>query len=310
MSGLHFQVWALFFKDNRRICNPLRNLSANPPECRSPSATARSVQSPGVSRAGVANLHFRASAGHPAVRLPPGPLPLPGNRGKTRKDNQFRDLDMTDFAARRRMMVDTQVRPNDVTKFPIIDAMLAVPREAYLPADQREAAYVGENLEIAEGRVLLEPRTIAKMLDALDIQPDELALDLGCGLGYTAALVARLAEAVVAVEEDAEFAAEAQARLSSQGVDNAAVIAGPLAEGSAKHGPYDVILVEGAVEHVPEALLAQLKSGGRIACLFMDGPLGTVRIGKKADGSVAWRQAFNAAAPVLPGFAAEPGFVL
>lgn len=217
---------------------------------------------------------------------------------------------MTDFAARRRMMVDTQVRPNDVTKFPIIDAMLAVPREAYLPADQREAAYVGENLEIAEGRVLLEPRTIAKMLDALDIQPDELVLDLGCGLGYTAALVARLAEAVVAVEEDADFAAEAQARLSAQGVDNAAVIAGPLAEGSAKHGPYDVIVVEGAVERVPEALLAQLKAGGRIACLFMDGPLGTVRIGKKADGSVAWRQAFNAAAPVLPGFAAEPGFVL
>lgn len=217
---------------------------------------------------------------------------------------------MTDFAARRRMMVDTQVRPNDVTKFPIIDAMLAVPREAFLPADQREAAYVGENVEIARGRVLLEPRTIAKMLDALDIQPDELVLDLGCGLGYTAALVARLAEAVVAVEEDPDFAAEAQARLSAEGVDNAAVIAGPLAEGSARHGPYDVILVEGAVERVPEAVLAQLKSGGRIGCLFMDGPLGTVRIGTKADGSVAWRQAFNAAAPVLPGFAAEPRFAL
>jgi len=241
---------------------------------------------------------------------PPGPLPLPGNRGKTRQDNQFGEPDMTDFAARRRMMVDTQVRPNDVTKFPIIEAMLDVPREAFLPADRREAAYVGENVEIAAGRVLLEPRTIAKMLDALDIQPDELVLDLGCGLGYTAALIARLAEAVVAVEEDRGLAAEAQERLSAEGVDNAAVIDGPLAEGSAKHGPYDVILVEGAVERVPEAILAQLKDGGRIGCLFMDGALGTVRIGAKADGSVAWRQAFNAAAPVLPGFAAEPGFAL
>ena len=217
---------------------------------------------------------------------------------------------MTDFATRRRMMVDTQVRPNDVTKFPIIEAMLAVPREAFLPSGQREAAYVGENVEIAPGRVLLEPRTIAKLLDGLDIQPDELVLDLGCGLGYTAAVIAQLAEAVVAVEEDAALAEEAQARLSSQGVDNAAVIAGRLAEGSAKHGPYDVILVEGAAETVPQAIVDQLKEGGRIGCLFMDGVLGVARIGTRAGPGVTWRPVFNAAAPVLPGFAAERGFAL
>lgn len=217
---------------------------------------------------------------------------------------------MTDFATRRRMMVDTQVRPNDVTKFPIIEAMLAVPREAYVPADQREAAYVGENVAIAPGRVLLEPRTIAKLLDALDIQPGELVLDLGCGLGYTAAVIARLAEAVVAVEEDAALAEEAQARLSAQSVDNAAVIAGPLADGSAKHGPYDVILIEGAAETVPDAVIDQLKEGGRIGCLFMDGALGVARIGVKSGGTVAWRPVFHAAAPVLPGFAAERGFAL
>ena len=217
---------------------------------------------------------------------------------------------MTDFAARRRMMVDTQVRPNDVTKFPIIEAMLAVPREAFVPADRREAAYVGENLAIAPGRVLLEPRTIAKMLDALDIQPGEVVLDLGCGLGYTAAVIARLAEAVVAVEEDAALAEEAQARLSAEDVHNAAVIAAPLAEGGAKHGPYDVILIEGAAEVVPEAVLAQLKEGGRIGCLFMDGALGIARVGIKAEGRVAWRRVFDAAAPVLPAFAAERGFAL
>ncbi|MFC2966801.1 protein-L-isoaspartate O-methyltransferase family protein [Acidimangrovimonas pyrenivorans] len=217
---------------------------------------------------------------------------------------------MTDFAARRTMMVDTQVRPSDVTRFPIIEAMLAVPRESYVPANKREAAYVGENLDLGQGRVMLDPRTLAKMLDTLDIQPDEMVLDLGCGLGYSAAVIARLAEAVVAVEEDAELAAEAQATLSAEGVDNAAVISGPLAEGAAKHGPYDAIMVEGAVEHLPAGLAAQLKDGGRIAAIFMEGALGVCRIGYKLDGGLTWRFAFNASAPVLPGFEKNRAFVL
>ncbi|MDF2140800.1 protein-L-isoaspartate O-methyltransferase [Paenirhodobacter sp. CAU 1674] len=216
---------------------------------------------------------------------------------------------MQDFATRRTMMVDTQVRPNDVTKFPIIEAMLSVPREEFVPAARREAAYVGENVEIAPGRVLLEPRNFAKMLDALDIQPTDLVLDIGCGLGYSAAVIARMAEAVVALEEEA-LAAQAEATLAQAGADNAAVVAGDLAAGSAKHGPYDVIIIEGAVETVPEAILAQLKEGGRIAALFMENALGTVRIGHKIDGELSWRYAFNAAAPLLPGFAAAKGFVL
>ena len=217
---------------------------------------------------------------------------------------------MTDFATRRTMMVDTQVRPSDVTKFPIIEAMLAIPREVYVPRDRREAAYVGENLPLAPRRVLLDPRTLAKLLDALDIQPDEIALDLGCGLGYSSAVIARLAEAVIAVEEDATMAAEAERALSAEGVDNVAVIAGPLAAGSAKHGPYDVITIQGAVEVLPPAIAAQLKEGGRIGCLFMEGSLGVARIGYKVDGAVTWRFAFNAAAPVLPGFEARHEFTL
>lgn len=217
---------------------------------------------------------------------------------------------MTDFATRRVMMVDTQVRPSDVTKFPIIEAMLAVPREVYVPRDKREASYVGENLSLGAGRVLLEARTLAKMLDALDIAPTETVLDLGCGLGYSAAVIARLADAVVAVEEDESMGAEAQSILSSEAVDNAAVIVGPLVAGAAKHGPYDVITLQGAVETVPEALIAQLKDGGRIGALFMDGNLGVVRIGYKRDGKVNWRFAFNASAPVLPGFAKERAFAL
>ena len=217
---------------------------------------------------------------------------------------------MTDFAARRTMMVDTQVRPSDVTKYTIIDAMLSIPREAYVPSAKREAAYMGEHVALAPGRVVLDPRTLAKLLDALDIQPVEAVLDLGCGLGYSTAVMARMAEAVVAVEEDAGLAAEAQATLSAQGVDNAAVIAGKLAEGAAKAGPYDVIVLQGAAEVVPEALLAQLKEGGRIGAIFMQGALGVARIGYKLDGVVTWRQAFNASAPVLPGFVAHRAFSL
>ena len=217
---------------------------------------------------------------------------------------------MTDFSNRRTMMVDTQVRPSDVTKFPIIEAMLTIPREAYVPAAAREAAYMGENLTIAAGRVMLEPRTLAKMLDALDIQPTDVVLDVGCGLGYSSAVMARFADAVVAVESDAGLAAEAERILLTQGVDNAAVICGPLASGAAKHGPYDVVTVQGGVETVPAALLDQIKDGGRIACIFMEGALGVVRIGHKRNGVVGWRYSFNAGAPVLQGFAAMRIFAL
>jgi protein-L-isoaspartate(D-aspartate) O-methyltransferase len=217
---------------------------------------------------------------------------------------------MTDFPARRRTMVDTQVRPSDVTKYPIIEAMLDVPRELFVPAGRREAAYIGENIPLAPGRVILEPRTLAKMLDALDIRDDELVLVLGAGLGYSAAVVSHLAEAVVAVEEDEDMVREADGALAEIEADNVAVVHAPLTEGAAKHGPYDVILIDGAVEELPPAVAAQLKDGGRIACLFVEGALGVCRIGYRADGGLTWRSAFNAAAPVLPGFARRQEFVL
>lgn len=216
---------------------------------------------------------------------------------------------MTSYSDRRVMMVDTQVRPSDVTKFPIIDAMLSVPREGYVPDTLRELAYLGENVDLGGGRVMLEPRTMGKMLDALDIAPGEMVLDIGCGLGYSTAILARLAEAVVAVEEDG-MAQDAQANLSERGVDNAAVMEGALAEGAAKHGPYDVIMIEGGVGTLPDAIADQLKDGGRIAAIFMDGALGECRVGQKLDGHVNWRSAFNASAPVLPGFETRLAFAL
>jgi len=217
---------------------------------------------------------------------------------------------VTDYKARRTMMVDTQIRPSDVTKFPIIDAMLTVPREAFVPDAKREAAYVGENLTIAAGRVMIEPRTLAKMLDALDISPRNIALDIGCGLGYSTAILAKMCEFVVAVEEDAALADGATALLSEHGIDNAAVMTSDLAQGAAKSAPYDIITVQGGVEVVPDAILAQLREGGRIACIFAEGALGIVRIGHKIDGEVNWRFSFNAGAPVLSGFESEDAFAL
>ncbi|PVA07096.1 protein-L-isoaspartate O-methyltransferase [Thalassorhabdomicrobium marinisediminis] len=205
-------------------------------------------------------------------------------------------------------MVDTQVRPSDVTKFPIIDALLTVPREDYVPTGLRDAAYIGENLDIGGGRVLLEPRTLAKMLDAADVEPTDVVLDLGCGLGYSTAVLAHMAEFVVAVEEDAELAEEAQQNLSTSGIDNAAVFAGELAEGAAKNGPYDLIMLQGAVEVVPQTLVDQVKDGGRIVAIFAEGALGVVRVGHKIDGVMNWRMVFNAAAPVLNGFRKEVAF--
>jgi protein-L-isoaspartate(D-aspartate) O-methyltransferase len=217
---------------------------------------------------------------------------------------------MTDYAARRTMMVDTQVRPSDVTKFPIIEAMLAVPRERFVPTAARETAYMGEHVALGQSRVVLDPRTFSKMLDALDIQPDELVLDLGCGLGYSAAILSRLAEAVIAVEDDASRVAEAESALSEIAADNVAVVEGPLTEGAPKHGPYDVIILQGAVQELPAAILAQIKDGGRIGCLFIEGALGVCRIGYKIDGRLTWRYAFNGAAPILPGFERLPAFQL
>lgn len=228
---------------------------------------------------------------------------------------------MPDFAARRTTMVDTQIRPSDVTKYPIIEAMLEVERERFVPEGQIEAAYSEDPISLPANREMLEPRTLAKMLDLLDIRDDELVLVIGCGTGYSSAVISRLAQAVVAVEEDEEMATEAETRLADAGVDNTAVHVGPLAQGAREHGPYDVIIIEGAVEHLPTEIADQLKEGGRICCLFLDRASGSVRepgagqycdvrLGRKLSGHISWRFEFNAGAAVLPGFRAQRTFAL
>ncbi len=217
---------------------------------------------------------------------------------------------MADITVQRRIMVDTQVRPSDVTKFPVIEALLSVPREEFVPDGVRGTAYSDGPIALGYGRSMLEPRTLAKMLDALDVQPNELVLDLGCGLGYSSAVIARLAEAVIAIEEDGEMASEAESRLTMANADNVAVFTGRLVEGGPRHGPYDVAMLQGGVEELPTAISDQVKYGGRIAAIFIEGVLGICRIGLKNGEAIDWRDAFNAMAPVLPGFTRKKEFHL
>jgi protein-L-isoaspartate(D-aspartate) O-methyltransferase len=215
---------------------------------------------------------------------------------------------MIDYRAAREAMVDSQVRPSDVTRYPIIQAMLTVPREVFVPEALKPVAYFGEHVPLAPGRVLLDPRVFAKMLDALNPGPADLVLDVGSGLGYSAAVLGRMAEAVIALEEDPDLAAASEDLLSAQGAENVLVEQQVLAAGAPQHGPFDAIIVEGAIETLPPALADQLKPGGRIAALFSDGLSGQARLGTATAGGIAWRRIFDATAPVLPGFAAAKAF--
>ncbi|KIT16282.1 protein-L-isoaspartate O-methyltransferase family protein [Jannaschia aquimarina] len=217
---------------------------------------------------------------------------------------------MADPQTLRRIMVDTQVRPSDVTKFPIIGAMLAIPREAFVPSSEEAVAYRDAPVPLAGGREMPAPRTIAKLLDAIDPEGHENVLIVGAGLGYSAALLSRMTASVVAVEEEGDMARDAEAALTAQGIDNAVVVTAPLTEGQPKAAPYDIILIEGGVEQIPDALVEQLKEGGRMAAIFMEGVLGEARIGVMAEGHMGWRTAFNADALVLPGFAKTRAFTL
>ena len=217
---------------------------------------------------------------------------------------------MTDFATLREVMVDTQIRPSDVTKFPILDAMLKIPREHFVPRDKRDVAYIGESVPLSADRVVMDPRTLAKLLDAIDINQSELVLDIGSGLGYSSALLSRLAEAVVAVEDDETRVADSEEALQEMGLDNVFVLQGALTKGAAKHGPYDVILIQGAVEDIPQSLIDQLKEGGRMGAIFTDRMNGEARIGFKHEGRMTWRFAFNATLPVIDGFRKAKKFTL
>ncbi|MEK9660980.1 MAG: protein-L-isoaspartate O-methyltransferase [Alphaproteobacteria bacterium] len=218
---------------------------------------------------------------------------------------------MSDFQAARRNMVDCQLRTNEVTEPRLIAAMEELPREMFVPKARQGSASVDEDLPIGGGRWLMEPLVLARLVQALEISPGETALVLGCGSGYDAALLGRLAASVVAVETDAELVEQATASLSRLDCDNVAVIEGALAAGYSSQAPYDVIFVSGAVAAVPETLFAQLAPHGRLGAVIrgVEAEPGRATVYMRTGGGVSGRPVFDCGTPWLTGFEPQPAFV-
>lgn len=219
---------------------------------------------------------------------------------------------MIDFAEMRRAMVDAQVRANDVTDLRIVSAMLETPRERFVPGGLRNFAYIDDDLLVKEGapgRYLMEPMVLAKLLQAAEVTPDDLVLDVGSATGYSTAVLAKLANQVVALEEDKVLAEQGAATLVDLGILNAAYVSGPMTAGWAAEAPYDVILLNGSVAEAPAALLAQLKPGGRLVVVLGQGRAGRATVFTNTAGGIGSRIVFDAAVPILPGFEPKPAFV-
>ena len=213
-----------------------------------------------------------------------------------------------DFQAMRVKMVDGQVRTTDVTDAAILAAMLDVPREAFVPAGMKPLAYMDEDLALGEGRFLMRASPFARLVQLCGVRAGDLVLDVGCGRGYSSAVLARVAGFVVALESEAALAAEASAALAAIGCDNVSVVTGALPAGHAAQAPYDAIVIEGAVDAVSPALLDQLKEGGRLVAVVGEGNSARATLWVKEAGLVSSRPVFNAAVPALAAFRREPAF--
>jgi protein-L-isoaspartate(D-aspartate) O-methyltransferase len=216
---------------------------------------------------------------------------------------------MFDSAIARRMMVDGQVRTADVHNPDLLAAMLTIPRERFVPSSLAGQAYLDSDIEIAPGRVLLKPMVFAKLIEAADVRATDHVLDVGCGFGYSSAVLSRLAASVVALEDDPALTTQAKTTLAAAGVSGVTVSTGPLVGGWPAAAPYDLILLNGATEIVPDRLGSQLKPSGRLACIFGHAPAAKAMIYRVSEGRLVGRPVFDAAAPVLPGFVAPPAFV-
>ena len=218
-----------------------------------------------------------------------------------------------DFSELRVKMVDGQVRTTDVTSLPLLEAMLTVPREAFVPESSKALAYIDENIRISDrsgqdARYLMKPSPFAKLVQLAEIGPNDKVLDVGAGTGYSAAVLSRLGKSVIALESDASLADRATTTLSSLGYDNVSVVRGELTTGHQAGAPYDVVVVEGSVDELPEALPAQLAEGGRLVVVEGRGNAGVARIYLKSNGVATGRRVFNAAVKPLSGFERTPAF--
>ncbi len=212
----------------------------------------------------------------------------------------------SDFYEHRVKMVDGQIRTTDVTNAALLEAMLAVPREKFIGGANPALAYIDEDIRVATGaegpRYLMEPSPLARLIQLADVGPSDTVLDVGCGTGYGSAILSRLARSVVALESDSQLAAQAAATLAELGCGNVEVVAGALRDGQPARAPFDVILINGSVEEVPQALLDQLAEDGRLVVVQGHGNAGIACLFLKTTGAVTGRRAFNAAIKPLPGF--------
>jgi len=220
---------------------------------------------------------------------------------------------MSGFSSARQKMVDGQVRPSDVTDIRIIDTMLALPREAFVPENLRALAYLDLDLDVSEGgaakRFLIKPVVTAKMLQAAEVKDTDNVLVVGCASGYTVALVAKLAARVTATESESSLAAKARDVLATLGLGNVTIRVAAAAEGDSADAPYDVIVLNGATEIVPEALYRQLKDGGRLVGVFAMSRPPRATIVTHSHHDYGNRVLFDATVPVLPGLERPPAFV-
>ncbi len=222
---------------------------------------------------------------------------------------------MDDFTTARTKMVDNQLRTQSVTDYEVLAAMGAVPREEFLPPASRALAYIDSDLALATAaadgpaRYMMEPAPLARLVQLAEVGKADVVLVVGCGSGYSAAVLARLADSVVALEQDRELAAEASETLTELGVDNVAVVTGSLEAGYPSEAPYDVIFVDGAVEVVPAALTDQLKDGGRLVAVVGYGRSAAATLFRRSAGDIGSRIAFDADVQPLPGFRKPKAFV-
>jgi protein-L-isoaspartate(D-aspartate) O-methyltransferase len=218
-----------------------------------------------------------------------------------------------DFALAREQMVDNQLRPNGITDHRILAAMMDVRREAFVPAAARALAYLDDDVALGlfggQQRFLMEPMHFARLVQMAEIDSDSLALVIGCATGYSCAVMAQLANAVVGIEDTAELATMASETLLELGIDTAAIFEAPLPTGFADQAPYDAILIEGAVQDVPEALFDQLVDGGRLVAIVQHGPVGRSTLYRKSGGHVSSWPAYDATGRQLHGFQRTAGFV-
>jgi protein-L-isoaspartate(D-aspartate) O-methyltransferase len=207
-----------------------------------------------------------------------------------------------DYTAVRKKMVDNQIRTNRVTDPLVISAMEELPREAFVPEELRGIAYVDEAVSLGHGRFLMEPMVLARLLQEAEVTSGDLVLDIGCGTGYAAAVLARLASTVVALESDPGLAVKATETLAELGIDTVAVVEGPLNDGYPKQAPYDVIVFGGSVDEIPQGILEQLAEDGRLVAVVGANDMGRGTVITRRKGLLSRREVFDAGTPPLPGF--------